>query len=168
MDHAVKAYVMTFNVGEHISSSTLGIFHITYVKNTGAAFGLFANNPVPLAILSLAIFSVLIALYIAHLRRINAGTTEFPITHLHTFSLAVVCAGGISNVVDRLTLGFVVDYIDLDFMSWPVFNIADIGVTCGIILLVIAMIYNYVKVAKSHQSDANVKQSDAKGKTTCK
>ena len=58
-------------------------------------------------------------------------------TALETCALSLIAAGGIGNAIDRFVNGFVVDFIDLTFMDFPVFNIADIGVTCGFVLLVI-------------------------------
>ena len=55
-------------------------------------------------------------------------------------SLALVVAGGIGNCIDRLTTGYVVDFIRLTFIDFPVFNVADICVTCGVVLFLIALI----------------------------
>ena len=54
---------------------------------------------------------------------------------------ALVVAGGIGNAIDRFIQGYVVDFIELSFMDFPVFNIADIGVTCGVALIFIAVIF---------------------------
>ena len=54
--------------------------------------------------------------------------------------LGLVIGGGIGNAIDRFVLGYVVDFIDLSFMDFPVFNIADIGVTCGLALFLIGWI----------------------------
>lgn len=56
---------------------------------------------------------------------------------LEVVGLALVFAGGIGNAIDRFVLGYVVDYINFTFIDFPVFNIADIGVTCGIVLFLI-------------------------------
>ena len=55
--------------------------------------------------------------------------------------LSFVFAGGLGNAVDRLTLGYVVDFINATFIDFPVFNVADIGVTLGIIALVITVFF---------------------------
>ncbi len=57
--------------------------------------------------------------------------------------MALVVAGGLGNAIDRFTLGYVVDFIEPVFIDFPVFNVADIGVTCGFVLFVVAMILAY-------------------------
>ena len=61
--------------------------------------------------------------------------------------LALVVGGGIGNAIDRFVLGYVVDFIDLTFMNFPVFNIADIGVTCGLVLFLVAWLVRERKTA---------------------
>ena len=56
---------------------------------------------------------------------------------LETIALALVCSGGLGNAIDRFSQLYVVDFIDFTFIDFPVFNVADIGVTCGFVLLVI-------------------------------
>ena len=59
----------------------------------------------------------------------------FPFTKLEYWCMASVLAGGLGNLIDRLRLGYVVDMICTDFIRFPVFNVADSFVTCGVILL---------------------------------
>lgn len=118
-------------LGERISDSFLGIFHFTLVHNTGGAFGLLGDATYFLAAFSVLISVVLIIMFIKHIDKIKI---------LHIISVAIICAGGIGNSIDRILNGYVIDFICFDFISFPVFNIADIGVTCGIVLLIIAMI----------------------------
>ena len=60
----------------------------------------------------------------------------------------LVVAGGIGNAIDRFTLGFVVDFIEPTFIDFPIFNIADIGVTCGIILFIVSLLIHERTEAK--------------------
>ena len=62
-------------------------------------------------------------------------------TFMQLFSIGIVVAGGIGNAIDRFVTGYVVDFICFDFIDFPVFNIADIGVTCGVLILVTLMMY---------------------------
>ena len=71
------------------------------------------------------------------LGQVSASDFGHRATALETCALSLIAAGGIGNAIDRFVNGFVVDFIDLTFMDFPVFNIADIGVTCGFVLLVI-------------------------------
>ena len=62
--------------------------------------------------------------------------------------ISLVVAGGIGNAIDRFTLGFVVDFIEPTFIDFPIFNIADIGVTCGIILFIVSLLIHERTEAK--------------------
>lgn len=105
---------------------------INYVQNTGTAFSMFRGNQFVTVFLT----SVLIIFCIIFIiKEARDGQRLLPV--LFTF----VAAGGVSNMIDRLTLGFVTDMISCG--SFAVFNVADIGVTCGCILAMIALIVLY-------------------------
>ena len=104
---------------------------IYYVQNTGTAFSMFSGNQFVTVFLT----SALIIFCIGFIMEARDGKMLVPL--LFTF----VAAGGISNMIDRLTLGFVTDMISCG--SFAVFNVADIGVTCGCILAMIALIIMY-------------------------
>ena len=100
------------------------IFHLTYVTNTGSAFGLFKGLNI-----FFILFSIIVILVIFYnLKRIAKNE------RLLQFSAGLLLGGTIGNLIDRLSYGAVVDFID--FRVWPVFNIADSAVTIGIILLI--------------------------------
>lgn len=133
LDRLTKGLIMGADIpiGSTFAGPYAGIFQLTLVHNTGAAWGIFANSTFVLGIVSLVLPAVLaIAVFVAF-PKANAGMI---------IALALVCAGGIGNGIDRLTWGYVVDMIEFSFMSFPVFNIADIGVTCGIPIFIIAML----------------------------
>lgn len=105
---------------------------IYYVQNTGTAFSMFSGN----RFVTIFLTSVLIILCIVFIvTEAKAGERIVPV--LFTF----VAAGGISNMIDRLALGFVTDMISCG--KFAVFNVADIGVTCGCILTMIALVVLY-------------------------
>jgi signal peptidase II len=110
-----------------------GFFHFTLVHNTGAAFGLFKNLVVQLAFVSICVLSFL------WLGMVKAHRT--PRMASYRFPLGLVFAGALGNLVDRVFLGYVIDF--LDFRIWPVFNIADSAITIGAILLGIVMLKEY-------------------------
>lgn len=99
-----------------------GIFHITLVHNRGAAFGILKNQ-VPLFIFT-SVFAIIL-IYL-NLKDKSHGK-------LYTVSLSLILAGALGNLIDRLLLGYVIDF--LDFRIWPVFNIADSSITIGVILM---------------------------------
>lgn len=149
LDKITKIYFDSgqFFLGQNISDSIFGIFHLTLVHNTGAAFGIFGDSTIILAILSLVIAVFLLAMPFVNIYLYNLGTNRFQANFMQLFCVAIVAAGGIGNAIDRFISGYVVDFICFDFIDFPVFNIADIGVTCGIILLLIIMIFKGMRNA---------------------
>ena len=98
-----------------------GVLHLTYHRNTGAAFGIFDGQNIALLGLSL-LFILAMAVY---LWRNGAGSFGA--------AFALILAGAIGNAVDRLRFGYVVDFIDM--RVWPIFNMADSAITCGVFLV---------------------------------
>ena len=105
---------------------------IYYVQNTGTAFSMFRDNRFVTIFLTTALIIFCIIFIVKEARE---GQRLIPV--LFTF----VAAGGISNMIDRLMLGFVTDMISCG--SFAVFNVADIGVTCGCFLTMIALIIQF-------------------------
>ena len=103
-----------------------GVFHLTLVHNRGAAFGILRNQLIVFIAVSLAAIAYIIAV----IRR-SPG-------RLQQAALSLVLAGAAGNLIDRVALGYVVDF--LDFRVWPVFNVADSAICTGAGLLVWAMI----------------------------
>jgi len=103
------------------------IFSITYVKNTGSAFGVFPGATKIFICLS-GVAIILIIVFLFHLKQKNYFTK---------FGLALILGGAIGNLVDRLTFGYVIDF--LDFKIWPVFNLADLAISIGCFLLLFKM-----------------------------
>lgn len=103
-----------------------GLFHLTYVQNTGAAFSAFEGAQWLFAL----IFLLLTVAIIWEFPR-----KKLPFTTLERWCIAAVYGGGLGNMIDRLRLGYVVDMIKVDFINFPVFNVADCFITCGCILL---------------------------------
>lgn len=110
---------------------------IYYVRNTGTAFSMFSGNRFVTIVLTSALIILCIVFIIMEAR---SGERLIPV--LFTF----VAAGGISNMIDRLTLGYVTDMISCG--SFAVFNVADIGVTCGCFLTMVALIAAYRKESR--------------------
>ena len=101
------------------------LFRLDFVKNYGAAFNIFSGNRIFLSSISI-IFSILLIYLI--LRR-----KTFYLTDLLSYSF--ILGGTIGNGLDRILRGFVIDFINLNFMNFPVFNIADISINIGFIFI---------------------------------
>ena len=99
-----------------------GIFHFTLIHNRGAAFGILKNQ-VPLFIYT-CVFAIILIYF--NLKNTKHGKS-------YRVSLSLILAGALGNLIDRLFLGYVIDF--LDFRIWPVFNVADSAITIGAILL---------------------------------
>ncbi|MFC1592468.1 signal peptidase II [Candidatus Omnitrophota bacterium] len=102
-------------------------FHITYVLNRGAAFGIFKGQ---LFFFIIAAVGAIVFILV-NLRRQKALQVKI--------ALSLIASGAASNLIDRLRLGGVIDF--LDFRVWPVFNIADSAITIGAILLAYSMLF---------------------------
>ncbi|MDD3345207.1 MAG: signal peptidase II [Candidatus Omnitrophica bacterium] len=96
--------------------------YLTLVRNSGAAFGMLKNQL--LLFVAISLFAIIFILL--NLKKKN---TPF----LFRISLALILAGAIGNLIDRLRFGYVIDFLDLRF--WPVFNLADSALTVGALLL---------------------------------
>jgi len=103
------------------------VVRLTLVHNTGAAFGLFPGSRFPFIVVS--VLAIAVVLYLVT-RDAYRGMTQ-------RILLGCILGGAIGNLIDRVRLGWVVDFIDVGFGSarWPVFNVADSAVTVGVILL---------------------------------
>jgi len=110
-------------------------FGFTYVENRGAAFGMLQNQ--------IWFFIIVTVVMIVVLTYIFFKTKN--ITKLSKLSLTLIAGGAIGNFIDRVRLGYVVDFIHIRFgrfYDFPVFNIADSLVVCGTILLILLMFFN--------------------------
>lgn len=139
LDRITKLYFDSgqFYIGQDITPSFLGIFHFTLAHNTGAAFGILSDTATALSIGSIGISILFIALPFAMIMRQAHNISKFRLSVTLLVSVAFIAAGGIGNGIDRFISGYVVDFICIDFMPFPIFNLADIGVVCGIISLMI-------------------------------
>ncbi len=125
VDQIVKYIVRTYmELGQSIPVVN-NIFHLTYVQNTGAAFNLFEGKYNLLTLVPLV--ALTFGVWYMERHRDEHG--------LLLWSLIMIIAGGIGNLIDRIALGFVTDLFD--FRVFPVFNVADISICvgCGLLLL---------------------------------
>lgn len=129
-DISTKSYFNSgdFTVGQLVSGPFFGLFEFLLVHNAGAAWGIFGNSTFALGVFSGVMCVAILALFLYMSKNISLP---------ETVGIALVFAGGIGNALDRFALGYVVDFIRVTFIDFPVFNIADIGVTCGIVLFLL-------------------------------
>ncbi len=110
-----------------------GVLELTYTENRGAAFGILQNGTVFFIIVSLIILAAMVFLYIKTPaeRRYKA----------FRIILLFITAGALGNLIDRILRGYVVDFIYVKIIDFPVFNLADIYITCATIALIIYIIF---------------------------
>lgn len=131
IDRVSKSVISSrLSVGESIPIIK-NILHITFVKNTGAAFGLFKNS----TYFFIAV-SVIAVIMIGAVLIKAAKKGIFSEKFLFHYSLILIMAGALGNLIDRISLRYVIDFID--FRIWPVFNIADSSITIGTALLILS------------------------------
>ncbi len=116
-----------------------GVFGFTYVENTGAAFGVLGKSTLVLTVVS-ALAMVVLCFVLVKFRK--------ELSKFGRVGLALIIAGGLGNLIDRVFLGYVVDFINLEFMQFAVFNVADICATVGTVCLLIAIIFGERKKGK--------------------
>lgn len=132
LDYISKVFVKnTLMMTQESVSVIPGILSFRFVANTGAAFSMGEGMGMVFALFALI---VTIAIYVYLMRTSQVSKVE-------TLGLGLVAGGAIGNALDRLLLGFVVDFIACDFINFPVFNVADIGVCVGVFLAFIGFMF---------------------------
>ena len=110
-----------------------GVFHLTYVQNTGAAFNMFEGMQTFLQVVPFA--ALIFAVWYME-RHLNTHWTQ-------PLALILVISGGLGNLIDRVLMGFVTDMFDFCLIDFPVFNVADIYVSLSVVALFALMIFKY-------------------------
>ena len=108
-----------------------GLLSLTYAQNTGAAWSMFEGMQWMFALIFLVLTVAVLYEYFK---------SPLPFNKFERWCIAAIYGGGLGNMIDRLRLGFVVDMIEVEFIRFPVFNVADCFITCGCILLMVHLI----------------------------
>lgn len=101
---------------------------LEYVENTGAAFGMFAGRVWVVSFLAVAVAALFIVLIVSHLAP----------TALNQVAIGMIFGGAVGNMIDRVRLGYVIDYVAVG--SWPKFNIADSAITIGVAIVLLGLV----------------------------
>lgn len=137
LDQASKLLVQRMLQPGEIIAVIPSFFNLTYVMNPGAAFGFLAGAPAALRAPFLTGISILAVLFIAYFRYRHPELGWLP-----SLGLCLILGGAVGNLVDRLRLGMVVDFLDFYYggYHWPAFNVADAAITVGVVLMVIEIL----------------------------
>ena len=127
-DQFTKNIIYTYH--KSLINNDLIFFSIDYVKNYGAAFNILSGSRIFLSTISTLI--TLLLIYFVLYKK--------DITNLDLLSYSFILGGTIGNGIDRITKGYVIDFIRLNFINFPVFNIADISINIGLIFIIYGLI----------------------------
>ena len=131
LDQITKALVVAnIPLGGHVDAIP-GLFHLTYLQNTGAAFSSFEGQQWLFAIVFVIFTGMILWEYFKK---------PMPFTTFERWCIAAIYGGGLGNMIDRIRLGYVVDMIETTFMEFPVFNVADCFITCGCIAMMVSLV----------------------------
>ena len=126
----ITKYYMTIN-HDNLVNKDLIFFSLDYVLNFGAAFNLFSGSRIFLSTTSIVI-TIILLYFILNKKNVS---------NINLLSFSLILGGTIGNGFDRITKGYVIDFINLNFIKFPVFNVADISINIGLIVL----IYGFIK-----------------------
>ncbi|KRK99714.1 signal peptidase II [Companilactobacillus futsaii] len=129
-DQALKSYVTTNIAPMSVHDFIPGLLSITHITNTGAAWSMLEGKMMFFYVVTIVAVVVLAYLFI------KADKKDY----LYRFSLIFLLAGTVGNAIDRFTRHFVVDMFNLDFINFPIFNLADTYITIGVILIIGSLI----------------------------
>ena len=124
-------YLIFYHYKKFINKDFL-LFRLDFVKNYGAAFNIFSGNRIFLSLISI-VFSILLIYLILRKNTLNL---------FDLLSYSFILGGTIGNGIDRVLKGFVIDFINLNIINFPVFNIADISINVGFIFLLYRIFKN--------------------------
>ena len=121
-----------------------GFFHLTYIRNTGAAWGMFSGQNLVLALLAV----VMLAALLFFRRKI------LPPGRLHRVALGLLCGGIVGNLFDRLRLDYVTDFLDFFWRGWhwPAFNVADAAICTGVGIYILGSLF--ARAPRTDKGDA--------------
>ncbi len=130
IDQASKRWAQTVLAPQQTVELWKGVIGFRYAENTGAAFSAFSGATAALGVFSLAV-CVVVAVWM--IMNPKAGVRMM-------LPLSMILAGGVGNLIDRLAHGYVVDFFELQFVEFAIFNVADICITVGAALLFIVLL----------------------------
>ncbi len=142
LDQMTKYLAVIFLKGEPSFPIIKEVIHFTYVENRGAAFGMLKDHRWVFMVVSTVAILALIAYLILHRKE----------SVLQSVALSMLIGGGIGNMIDRIGLGYVVDFIDFTLIDFAVFNVADSFVCVGVGLLLLYLIKSMIVISKEEKA----------------
>lgn len=134
LDQLTKKWAVSSLQGHDDIMIIRGVLQLRYIENRGAAFGILKDSRLFFIILTIIFTVVITAIYVSYYKRQHANMV---LVLLYSF----LTAGAIGNFIDRLFHGFVVDFIYFSLIDFPVFNVADIYITCSCVFIIIYVFF---------------------------
>lgn len=145
LDQLTKWLAVIYLSGEASFPLWKDVFHLTFVKNEGAAFGMLSDHRWVFMIFS-SVAIVALAIYLFKFCKMSSWV-KIP--------LAMIIGGGIGNMIDRVLLGYVIDFLDFTLINFAVFNVADCFVTVGAFILIGYLLWDMLQEAKKEKTAPN-------------
>ena len=139
IDQLIKYFIIEYLKPIGVFELIEGFIRLRYVENTGAVFGSFSSHTAVLTVVSIILLIVTVYFLVSQKNK----------SKLVSLTLLLMIAGGIGNIIDRIRLHFVVDYIEPTFIDFAVFNFADCLITVGAFVLMIYLVIDIVKDEKT-------------------
>lgn len=147
----IKSYVIR-NYSEGSTCIIKNMVNITYVENTGGAWGVGQGDIATFIIVNILVLGIIIRFIVTQKDRIGNLTLS---------ALVLILSGGISNFIDRIFRGFVVDYIDINqIFKFPVFNLEDMIIIIGWLLFIVVVSISMIKLKNEKVDDKVEKNSN--------
>lgn len=137
LDQFTKYLAATYLKGGHSIILIKGVFQLHYLENRGAAFGMMQGMKVWFVIGTCLMLVLMILIYLK-----SPMEKKFKWAR---FIIIILTAGAIGNLIDRLRLDYVVDFFYFELINFPIFNVADIYVSCGMVLLILFCFFYYTE-----------------------
>lgn len=150
LDQVTKAIVVEKLMPIGNAPFIKGIIRFQYAENTGAAFSILSDHRWFFLVFSSIAIIVLIILLIVYRKKINP---------FFGFVLSMIIGGGIGNQIDRFVNGYVVDFLDFEFMNFAVFNVADMFVTVGAFLAIFYILFVEMRTQKPQKDNTNISEN---------
>lgn len=138
LDQLSKYWAVKYLEPIHTYPLIKNVFHLTFVKNDGAAFSMFSNKQLFLIIVTLIVICLILGLLF---RSVQDGATPWL-----SLALAMIAGGAIGNLIDRMRLNYVIDYFEFRFVNFAIFNVADVFIVMGTILLCYLILFKNVEL----------------------
>lgn len=133
--------VKNLNLGES-ANFIKGLLDFTYIRNEGASFGMLQGRQLFFIIITIILLPVITYFYLKISSVINTNKDNVRTSYFIWLKISVILifSGAVGNFIDRVRLNYVIDFLDVKFMDFPIFNVADCYVTVGVVILFLLII----------------------------